>query len=403
MKKSTGILLLLTFFVVVVVMIGLVVTLMVYVMQGNTPNLLGSKRLALIRVEGIIYDAKEWVDQVKEYQDDSTVKGIVLRVESPGGAVDPSQELYDALVEAQEVYGKVVVASFGSVAASGGYYVACNADKIVSSPGSLTGSIGVYSKFPVAKELMEKIGISYETVKAGEYKDFGSMDRGLTDKERAMMQSVIDDTYDQFVEAVYKGRKKKLSTLLKKWKDESPVKYPFTPDMTSLIQQYQAEHRDELASKNPSSASAETVSSATFAWSERISSGSPVVGNATLSEASFEETANDVTIREASNTIRESIDAVEIPDDPILLAYTRAIAEGKIYTGRQALKVGLVDKLGTLDDAIQYAAEMVGIRGEPTVIERKKREYGILDFLTESLSSLTRNEIHSPIMYRMPY
>ena len=273
MKKSTGILLLLTFFVVVVVMIGLVVTLMVYVMQGNTPNLLGSKRLALIRVEGIIYDAKEWVDQVKEYQDDSTVKGIVLRVESPGGAVDPSQELYDALVEAQEVYGKVVVASFGSVAASGGYYVACNADKIVSSPGSLTGSIGVYSKFPVAKELMEKIGISYETVKAGEYKDFGSMDRGLTDKERAMMQSVIDDTYDQFVEAVYKGRKKKLSTLLKKWKDESPVKYPFTPDMTSLIQQYQAEHRDELASKNPSSASAETVSSATFAWSERISSG----------------------------------------------------------------------------------------------------------------------------------
>jgi len=401
MKKSTVFLLLITFVVVMVVLAGLLVTLAVFVLQGNTPNLLGSKRLALIRVEGVIYDAREWVDQVKQYQEDSTVKGIVLRVESPGGAIDPSQELYDALVEAQEVYGKVVVASFGSVAASGGYYVACNADKIVSSPGSLTGSIGVYSKFPVAKELMEKIGVAYETVKAGEYKDFGSMDRGLTDKEREMMQAVIDDSYDQFIEAVLKGRKGPFAHLLNEWKELPAYKYPFTPDVVEIARNYQEFRKKELATASEAaivSASNAAVAAATSAVASVTSEmASDAIDAAT---GALLEASSSVKIEDATS----AKPAEPTPDEKTLFAFARSISEGKVYTGRQALKVGLVDKIGTLEDAIHLAAEMVGIRGEPTVIERKEQSYGLLDYLTESLSHIAGvQQNHSPLQYRFPY
>ncbi len=371
MKKSTGILLLLTFLIVVVVVVGLFAAMMVFMLQGSTPNLLGSKRIALVRVEGVIYDAEDWIDQVQDYQEDSSVEAIVLRVESPGGAVGPSQDLYEALVKAQEEYGKIVVASFGSVAASGGYYVACNADQIVSAAGSMTGSIGVYAKFPVAKDLMDKIGFTYDTVKAGEYKDFGSMERGLSDKEREMMQGVIDDTYEQFVEAVMKGRKYPFSDLMNKWDDATDVKYPFSQDVVDIIHKYKRELPEE----------------------DEISS--IVVSDTVVSD----------TVVSASDDISD-VTAVKIdpiPDDEMLLAFTRAVSEGKVYTGRQAMKVGLVDKLGSLEDAIKLAAEMSGISGEPTVIERKKREITLLDYLSEGLSNITRNQTHSPLQYRFPY
>ncbi len=370
MKKSTGILLLLTFLCLVIVAIGLFVAAVVFILQGTTPNLLGSKRLALIRVEGLIYDAEDWVDQVKEYQEDSTIRGIVLRVESPGGAIDPSQELYEALKKAQDEYGKIVVASFGSVAASGGYYIACGADKIVSSPGSLTGSIGVYSKFPVAKELMEKIGITYETVKAGEYKDFGAMERGLTEKEREMMQAVIDDSYDQFVEAVLEGRRDSFIQLFNSWDDPSP-RYPFTPDTVEIIRQYQATR------PTPSM------------------SASPLLASVTPSEATAGLSIEDATPEKSLEPA---------PDTTTLFAFAKSIAEGKVYTGRQALQVGLVDQIGTLEDAIQLAADLTGIRGEPTVVERQEPTYGLLDFLTQGLSRLVQTQqAHSPIQYRFPY
>ncbi len=366
MKKSTGILLLLTFLIVVIVVVGLFATMMVFVLQGTTPNLLGSKRIALVRVEGIIYDAEDWIDQVQDYQEDSSVQAIVLRVESPGGAVGPSQDLYEALVKAQEEYGKIVVASFGSVAASGGYYVACNADQIVSAAGSMTGSIGVYAKFPVAKELMEKIGFTYDTVKAGEYKDFGSMERGLSYKEREMMQGVIDDTYEQFVEAVMKGRKEPFSHLMNKWDDATEVKYPLSQDVVNIVEKYQR----------------------------------------TLPDDDMTGLVVSDTVLSASSDIDDTTTAVKIdptPDKETLLAFTRAVSEGKVYTGRQALKVGLVDKLGSLEDAIKLAAEMSGISGEPTVIERKKRESSLLDYLSEGLSNISRNQTHSPLQYRFPY
>jgi signal peptide peptidase SppA len=289
-----------------------------------------------------------------------------LRVESPGGAVGPSQDLYEALVKAQEEYGKIVVASFGSVAASDEYYVACNADQIVSGAGSMTGSIGVYAKFPVAKELMDKIGFTYDTVKAGEYKDFGSMERGLSDKEREMMQGVIDDTYEQFIEAVMKGRKYPFAALMKKWDDAAEVKYPFSQDVVDVINKFQRE------------------------LSEKDDSFSAVVSDTVLSAS---DDISDAT----------TVEIDSIPDDEVLLAFTRVVSEGKVYTGRQALKVGLVDKLGSLEDAIKLAAEMSGISGEPTVIERKKRESSLLDYLSEGLSNITRNQTYSPLQYRFPY
>lgn len=372
MKKGTGIFLLIAFFFFVVVVLALFVTVVVLLMQDTTPNLLRSHRLALVRIEGVIYDAEEWIDQIKEYQEDSSIKGIVLRIDSPGGAVGPSQDLYQAVVDAQKKYKKIVVASFGSIAASGGYYVACNADKIVSTPGTLTGSIGVYAKFPVMKELFEKIGIGYQTVKAGEYKDAGSMEKGLTEKEEMMMQGVIDDTYDQFVEAVYQGRKKSLNDVMMNWDEDPPFEYPLTSDVVEIIQQFQRE-RDRQAIHR------QTIQSETIAGA---------------------------TVAASTDTSPAPLPALK-PEEETVQRLARSIAEGKIYTGRQAKSLGLVDELGTLEDAINLAAKLAGISGEPTVVERKKRQIGILDLLTESLvylrQQLKQQSHHSMLEYKFPY
>ncbi len=372
MKKSTGILILLSFFVIILVLVGLFVALVVFLMQGSTPNFIGSsKRVALVRVEGVIYDAEDWIDQIEEYQEDSSVRAIVLRVDSPGGAVGPSQDLYNAVLEAGRK--KVVVSSFASVAASGGYYVACGSSRIISAPGTLTGSIGVYSKFLQAKDLMEKIGIQYETVKAGKYKDFGSMDRELTPEEREMMQGVIDDTYHQFVEAVMKGRKENLRRLLHEWDEEDYIAnhpyrnidsednyYPFTEDVRRIIKGFQSKK-------------------------ERY-------------EARFARE----DIEDSTQTMDES-KTLE-PDEKTLLSLARALAEGKIYTGRQAGEIGLVDKIGSLDDAIDLAADLAGIQGEPTVVEKKERELSWLDLLTQSLvKAIMDRQSNSPLQYRFSY
>ncbi|HOJ62681.1 MAG TPA: signal peptide peptidase SppA [bacterium] len=368
MKKSTGLLLFFSFLVMVVIMVGLFVTLMILVLQGTTPNLLGSKRLALVRVESAIYDAQRWIDQIKHFQEDDSIKGIVLRVESPGGAVGPSQDLYEAIRKAQTEHGKIVVASFGSLAASGGYYIACSADRIVASPGTLTGSIGVYAKFPVAKELMEKIGVDYQTIKAGEYKDFGSIERGLSDKERAMFQSVIDDTYDQFVEAVAHGRKRSLTRLLNEWKSDSSETYPFLPDVTAILSAYQAQRQQKALP-------AQAV----------VEAGSPAVAASEAGEAT------------------PPVAAEPEPSPEILMALACAIAEGKIYTGRQAKEIGLVDEIGSLEDAIALAGKLAGIPGKPTVVEQKKREFTLLDLLTQGLALVRPRATLSPLLYEFPY
>ncbi|MBN2227807.1 MAG: signal peptide peptidase SppA [candidate division Zixibacteria bacterium] len=163
-------------------------------------------RVAVVEVFGVIEDAEDVISQLKKWGDADNVGAIVLHINSPGGAVAPSQEMYNEILRIREDEGKVVVASMSSVAASGGYYIACATDKIMANPGTITGSIGVVMQVLTAEKLFTKIGIDYEVVKSGELKDVGNMERAMTENERRMLTSMVMDTYEQFVEAVAEGR-----------------------------------------------------------------------------------------------------------------------------------------------------------------------------------------------------
>jgi protease-4 len=228
-----------------------------------TLPVVGSDRVALVKIEGVLITSDHVVDELHDYAEDSSIKAIVIRIDSPGGGVVPSQEIYNA-VKYVKREGKKVVVSMGSVAASGGYYVAAAADKIVANPGTLTGSIGVKMEFANLEKLLEKIGVQGMVVKSGEYKDIGSPFRTMTEQEKKLLQGVIDDVHSQFIKAVAEGR--------------------------------------------------------------------------------------------------------NLPE-----ADVRAIADGRIFTGQQALSLKLVDKMGDLTDSIQIAGELAGIKGKPKVIEKKKK------------------------------
>ncbi|MBS1114795.1 MAG: sppA [Nitrospirae bacterium] len=259
MKKAC---LIITGLLVLLVIISLFLTLF----QKNIP--LGN-RLALIRIEGPIIDAKDAIDEIKEYTGDKSIKAIVLRVDSPGGAVAPSQEIYEEVKKA--VAKKKVVVSMGSVAASGGYYISAPATKIIANPGTLTGSIGVIMEIPNIEKLMDKIGIRTEVIKSGRHKDIASAFRSMGKEEREILQGVMDNVHEQFIRAVAEGRKMKVEEL-------------------------------------------------------------------------------------------------------------RKIADGRIFTGEQAKTYGLVDELGTLEDAIKIAADLAGMKEEPEVVS-KKDKLSVLDIL----------------------
>ena len=168
--------------------------------QQGTKN-----RIGIVDITGLISDSQYIVNQVKKFRQDKRIRGIILRIDSPGGAVGPSQEIYDEVLKTRES-GKTIYASMGALAASGGYYIASAAERIFANPGTLTGSIGVIMAFSNAKGLMEKIGLQPEIIKAGEYKDIGSPARAMTQKERNLLQSVVTDVHQQFIEAVASGR-----------------------------------------------------------------------------------------------------------------------------------------------------------------------------------------------------
>ncbi len=239
-------------------------------------SVVGQNKVALVKLEGVLLSSEHIVEELNDYADDSSVKAIVLRVDSPGGGVVPSQEIYNAVKHARQE-GKKVAVSTGSVAASGGYYVAAAADLIVANPGTMTGSIGVKMEFANIEKLLEKIGVKGMVVKSGEYKDVGSPFREMTEKERLLLQGVIDDVQTQFVMAVVEGRK--------------------------------------------------------------------------LSEAEV-----------------------------------RAIADGRIFTGQQALRLKLVDQLGDLEYSIRAAASLAGIKGKPSVIKKEKK-MPFFDYLKEETAT----------------
>ena len=167
---------------------------------------LGKERVAVVRIEGPILDSKETVNELKVFGEDPLVKAIVVRIDSPGGGVAPSQEIYNAVKRIRNEYNKTVVASMGTVAASGGYYIAVASDRILANPGTLTGSIGVIMQLANFEELFKKIGVKNIVVKSGRYKDIASPFRPMTKEDRRVLQMVMDDVHRQFIEAVADGR-----------------------------------------------------------------------------------------------------------------------------------------------------------------------------------------------------
>jgi len=245
--------------ITIVLLCLMVISLSLTLVQKKIP--LGS-RIALVRIEGPILDSRNIVEEIKERTKDHSIKAIILRIDSPGGAVAPSQEIYEEVKKAAAA--KKVVVSMGSIAASGGYYIAAPADLIIANPGTLTGSIGVIMEIPNIEGLMSKIGITTEVIKSGKHKDMASAFRKMGVEERELLQGVMDNVHEQFIKAVAAGRKLKVEDV-------------------------------------------------------------------------------------------------------------RLIADGRIFSGEQAKTQKLVDELGTLEDTIKKTAELVGISGEPDLVEKKEK------------------------------
>ena len=172
------------------------------------PELLlaGKEGVGIVRIEGPILDSYHTIQELNVFAADPLIKAIVVRIDSPGGGVAPSQEIYNAIKRVRKEHNKTVVASMGTVAASGGYYIAVATDRILANPGTLTGSIGVIMQMANFQELLEMIGVKSVVVKTGKFKDLGSPFRPMTEDDRHVLESVMNDTLNQFIEAVADGR-----------------------------------------------------------------------------------------------------------------------------------------------------------------------------------------------------
>lgn len=255
---------------------------------------ISGEKVGVIEIGGVIADSRRVVQDLKRFREAAAVKAIVLRIDSPGGGVGPSQEIYREVLKT--VADKKVVASFGAVAASGGYYVAAASDGIMANPGTITGSIGVIMGFTNFKDLLHKIGLTPVVVKSGPYKDTGSPTREMTDGEKQLLQAVVGTIHRQFVGAIAKGRGMEVAAVEK-------------------------------------------------------------------------------------------------------------IADGRIFSGEKALALNLVDRLGNLEDAIEWAGRMGGIKGPVTAVYARDKELSLLAFLTRSavnllIDSATRPAIEAAYLYR---
>jgi protease-4 len=229
--------------------------------------------IGVVTLRGIILQAKEPIAQLTEFRNNSNIKAVLVRIDSPGGAVGASQEIYEEIKRTAKV--KPVVASMESIGASGGYYAALGASKIVANPGTMTGSIGVIIKFANLQKIFDKIGYQSEVIKSGRNKDIGSTSRKMTDEERQLLQDMTDNVHQQFMRAV-------------------------------------AENRHMTMTK------------------------------------------------------------------------VKEIADGRVFTGEQAQKLGLLDQLGNLTDAAELAAKLAGIPSQnPTLVYPKDKNFNLMHYLTD--------------------
>jgi protease-4 len=174
---------------------------------GKTGRFAFGDKIAIVEVKGMITQSSGVIEELQQYLADDGVKAIILRIDSPGGGVGPSQEIYREIMRIKSNSKRKVVTSMGSVAASGGYYIASASDLIVANPGTITGSIGVIMQFSNFEELLKKIGVKGVVLKSGEHKDIGSPFREMTPEEKRIMQEVLDNVHQQFIQAVADGRK----------------------------------------------------------------------------------------------------------------------------------------------------------------------------------------------------
>jgi len=193
----------------IIIVIGFVVSALFYYTKKEISEFTGDK-IVVLDLNDIIYESESTIKRFQKYEKNDKVKGFILRINSPGGAVGPSQEMYSYIKNME----KPVYVAMKSLATSGGYYVAAAADKIYALPGTITGSIGVIIKFPNFKELYKKIGIDITTIKSGKFKDIGSSSRELTEDERELLQQTIDEVYQQFVQDILSTRPVDNETLL---------------------------------------------------------------------------------------------------------------------------------------------------------------------------------------------
>lgn len=257
--------------------------LLIFGLLVRGEGLFGPK-VGVLEIQGVIEDPWELLDWIERFSKDERVKAVILKVNSPGGSVGATQELYRALMRLRNK--KKVVASLGDVAASGGYYVASAAHKVVSNPGTLTGSIGVAMYFTDFEGLMKKVGVRSHVVKSGPYKDIGSPFRRMTEEEKRLLEGVITDVHRQFLEDVSHAR------------------------------------------------------------------GIP-------------------------------------------LERLETVADGRVFSGRQALELGLVDQLGGFQEALELAKSLAGIKEEPELVFARKRR-GLLRELLESFGLVGYGEVLTP-------
>ena len=184
----------------------LFLTIFVFFLVMGKHIMPGAEEVAIVNIVGEISHSKSIVDLLHEYEKRSRVKAIVLRIDSPGGGVAATQEIYEEVNKIREKGEKPIIASLGSVAASGGYYVACGAEKIIANPGTLTGSIGVLINIVNMEELLKKIGIDMKTITSGELKDIGSISRELTPGEEKLLREIIDNIHRQFLRVIEERR-----------------------------------------------------------------------------------------------------------------------------------------------------------------------------------------------------
>jgi len=234
----------------------------------------GDGKVGIVEIDGIIADSKATLGLIKRFRENDDIKAIVIRINSPGGVIGPSQEIYREIRKTTQI--KKVVASMGSIAASGGYYVAAATDGIMANPGTITGSIGVIMAYTNFRKVLDKIGMIPVVIKSGPYKDLASPTKEMSAEERGVLQAFVDQAHRQFVTAVAEARKMDID-------------------------------------------------------------------------------------------------------------HVKSLADGRIYTGEEAVKQGLVDRLGNLEDAIQWAGEMGGIKGRVATVYKKKEKLSFLKYMLESV------------------